>query len=58
MSLEGMMLYFEKRDWTETLMGMMAMVSPPSAIFGSITFEKKQDTCKAPVDTETETAHY
>lgn len=33
---EGLMLYLEYTAFTENLIGMLAMVSPPSVILGSI----------------------
>ena len=33
---EGLMLYLENTAFTENLIGMLAMISPPSEILGSI----------------------
>lgn len=43
MLLEGLMLYFEKTDWIDTLIGIVFMVSPPSRL-GSITWSKRNRT--------------
>lgn len=42
MSLEGDIEYLEKTDRTDTLMGMMAMVSPVFEMFGSITYRAEK----------------
>lgn len=38
MSDGGTSLYLLNMEWTNTLMGMVAMISPPSQMLGSITY--------------------
>lgn len=37
MSAGGMILYLLNKEWTNTLIGIVAMISPPSQMLGSIT---------------------
>lgn len=43
MSLDGVIKYLEKTDRKDTLMGMMAMVSPAFEMFGSMIYEKEEN---------------